>query len=143
MYPKHIFRHIAKYKSNTKKTMDQLVTVFKALSDKNRLRILAALTQHNELCACQLIELLQVAGATTSNHLGVLVRAGFLKSRKEGRWVYYRLVDLKGANREVAALSGLLKKELLEIHKGSEDEKLLKIILKSNPEEICRKQRQN
>lgn len=107
------------------------------------MRILTALMHHDELCACQLIELLQVAGATTSNHLGVLVRAGFLESRKEGRWVYYRLVDLQGANREVVSLLGVLQKELSENYGGSDDEKLLKEILKSNPEEICKRQRQN
>ncbi|MBN2063198.1 MAG: winged helix-turn-helix transcriptional regulator [Sedimentisphaerales bacterium] len=63
----------------------------KALSDLNRLRIVCAL-QGGELCACQLIELLGIAGATVSRHVKQLVDAGLVNSRKEGKWVYYSLV---------------------------------------------------
>ena len=65
--------------------------MLKALSDMNRLRIVTALGHYEELCACQITELLQVTGATVSRHLGILQHAGVLNSRKEGRWIYYRL----------------------------------------------------
>ena len=58
--------------------------VFKALGDRNRLRILASLLCHKELCACQIHEWLGVTGATASKHLGLLVDNGLIKSRKEG-----------------------------------------------------------
>ncbi len=64
----------------------------KALSDMNRLRIVCAL-QGGELCACQLIELLGIAGATVSRHVRQLVDAGLVNSRKEGKWIYYSLVS--------------------------------------------------
>jgi ArsR family transcriptional regulator len=67
--------------------MIQTVELFKALSDMNRLRIVVALGRYEELCACQITELLQVTGATVSRHLGVLQHAGVLKSRKEGRFL--------------------------------------------------------
>ena len=44
-----------------------------------------------ELCACQIHEWLGVSGATASNHLGILANAGFISSRKDGKWVHYRL----------------------------------------------------
>lgn len=63
----------------------------KVFSDRNRLRVVAALMNHDELCACHIIELLQVTGATASRHMDILLRAGAVKSRKAGRWVHYPL----------------------------------------------------
>jgi ArsR family transcriptional regulator, arsenate/arsenite/antimonite-responsive transcriptional repressor len=73
--------------------MDDTLLKLKALADKNRFRIFLALTRYDELCACQITELLQVTGATASRHLGILVTAGLLKSRKASRWVYFSLDD--------------------------------------------------
>ncbi|MDZ7667848.1 MAG: metalloregulator ArsR/SmtB family transcription factor [Desulfotignum sp.] len=73
--------------------MDDTLLKLKALADRNRLRIFLALTRYDELCACQITELLQVTGATASRHLGILVTAGLLKSRKASRWVYFSLED--------------------------------------------------
>lgn len=76
--------------------METMLEIFKALSDKNRMRIVAALSRYDELCACQITELLQVTGATASRHLSVLQHAGLVASRKDGRWMYYRLVPPSG-----------------------------------------------
>jgi len=46
-----------------------------------------------ELCLCQLIELLKLSPSTVSKHMSILNQAGLVASRKEGRWVYYRLPD--------------------------------------------------
>ncbi len=70
-----------------KKPLDQL----KALADRNRLRIVAALMKSNELCACHIVELLGVTGATASRHMDLLIRSGLVASRKDGRWVHYKL----------------------------------------------------
>ncbi len=66
------------------------IAIFKALSDRNRLRIVSALMKHEELCAHQLTELIQATGATASRHMGVLISSGLADSHKEGRRVYYR-----------------------------------------------------
>lgn len=71
--------------------MDTTLSVIKSISDKNRLRILSVLLVHKELCACQITEFLGVAGATASRHLGLMVNAGVLKNRKQGRWIYFRI----------------------------------------------------
>ncbi len=71
--------------------MNELTSTLKALSDRNRLRTVVALLSYDELCACQITALMQVAGATVSRHMGLLIAAGLVESRKEGRWVYYRL----------------------------------------------------
>lgn len=81
------FSQTTKYKDGMNKPLNAL----KALSDRNRLRVVAALMAHEELCACHILELLEVTGATASRHMGVLIRAGLVQSRKAGRWVHYRL----------------------------------------------------
>ncbi|NOY82457.1 MAG: winged helix-turn-helix transcriptional regulator [Kiritimatiellaeota bacterium] len=72
--------------------MRKILAVTKAFADENRLRILAAL-EHGERCVCEITELLELAPATVSKHLSQLYHAGLVDSRKEGRWVYYRLAD--------------------------------------------------
>ena len=70
--------------------MREFMNITKALSDKNRVRVLMFLGD-GELCVCQIIEMLGLAPSTVSKHLSVLQQAGLIESRKDGRWVYYRL----------------------------------------------------
>ncbi len=67
------------------------LSITKALADESRMRTVAALLRHKELCVCQLVELLQLATPTVSRHLAVLLGARLVQSRKDGRWVYYRI----------------------------------------------------
>ena len=118
--------------------MDKLTRILKALSDKNRLRIMTALMAHDELCACQLTELLGITGATVSRHLGVLSNADLVQSRKDGRWVYYR----HGKGVEFAApVLQWIKNNTLDSVDLQSDLELLKNITACDPEELCRKQR--
>ena len=70
-----------------------VISTAKALSDAHRVRVLAALRDRRELCVCQITELLGLATATVSRHMSLLQAAQLVDSRKEGRWVYYRLSD--------------------------------------------------
>ncbi len=72
--------------------MQNLVNVFKALSEETRLRILKLL-EHGELCVCDIVAALDMAQPKVSFHLNVLKEAGFLKDRKQGRWTHYSLDD--------------------------------------------------
>ena len=65
-------------------------SVFKALSDQNRLRIVGML-KDEEVCACRLLEEMEFTQPTLSHHMGILIRAGLVTFRKEGKWVYYSL----------------------------------------------------
>jgi len=64
--------------------------LFRAFSDKTRLRILHLL-MGGELCVCDLMDILKVPQAKTSRHLGYLRGAGLVKARDEGQWTYYSL----------------------------------------------------
>jgi DNA-binding transcriptional ArsR family regulator len=71
--------------------MLSFMNITKALSDENRVRILMALHAHDELCVCRINELLELAPSTVSKHLFLLKNARLVKSRKDGRWMHYRL----------------------------------------------------
>ena len=118
--------------------MDKLTALFKALSDRNRLRIVAALLKHDELCACQLTELIQVTGATASRHMGVLISSGLVDSRKEGRWVYYQI---RREQADGGVLVSWIKSQLSRDPDIALDAKTLDEITSCEPEDICRKQR--
>jgi ArsR family transcriptional regulator len=69
-----------------------LVTIFKALSDETRLRILKLL-ERGELCVCDIVAAFDMIQPKVSFHLSVLKQAGLLKDRKEGKWMHYRIDD--------------------------------------------------
>jgi ArsR family transcriptional regulator, arsenate/arsenite/antimonite-responsive transcriptional repressor len=76
--------------------LDSLETLFKALADRTRLRILGLLAA-GEVCVCDIHESLGLPQPTTSRHLAYLRRAGLVAARKDGLWVHYRLADLPDA----------------------------------------------
>ena len=75
--------------------------LFKALSDENRLQILAQLN-NEEKCACVLLEKLAISQPTLSHHMRILAEARLVECRKEGKWMYYSL--RRGAEEEMAGL---------------------------------------
>lgn len=70
--------------------MERLLTIFKALSEKTRLRILKLL-ENGELCVCDITDALNMTQPNISFHLGMLKEAGLINDRKEGRWMHYSL----------------------------------------------------
>ena len=71
----------------------QSETVFQALSDEVRIRILRLMVDSGEeVCLCELVDSLQESQTKLSRHLKVLRQAGLLSAQKDGRWVYHDLV---------------------------------------------------
>jgi len=68
------------------------VTMFKALANQHRVRILEALRE-GELCACELQVVLDAPQSTVASHLRELKDAGLVKTRRQGKWTYYRIGD--------------------------------------------------
>ena len=71
-----------KYQANAK--------VFKAFCDENRLMILEML-QSGEMCACHLLERMDIGQSTLSHHMKILCESGIVVGRKEGKWTYYSI----------------------------------------------------
>ncbi|MGA2972207.1 MAG: metalloregulator ArsR/SmtB family transcription factor [Candidatus Bathyarchaeia archaeon] len=78
-------------------TFRQLEAFFAALGDVTRLRMLKVIADE-ELCSCEVMAALTLTQPTTSHHLGILERAGLLSSRRNGKWVFYRMANPKVKN---------------------------------------------
>ena len=68
----------------------QIIKLFKALGDENRIQILRLL-QGGEKCGCQLLEEMSISQSTLSHHMKILCDVGIVLSRKEGKWMYYSI----------------------------------------------------
>lgn len=64
--------------------------IFKAFCDENRLQILEML-RSGEKCACKLLENLNIGQSTLSHHMKILLDAGIVISRIEGKWTHYSI----------------------------------------------------
>lgn len=71
--------------------------IFRAFSDRTRLRILSLLRAGDEVCVCDLIEVIGVPQAKVSRHLAYLRKAGLVRGRKDGLWVHYSLLPAGGS----------------------------------------------
>jgi len=69
-----------------------LSELFKILGDSTRMRILFVLFE-SEACTCDLAEVLKMTSSAISHQLKSLQRAKLVKSRRDGRTVYYSLAD--------------------------------------------------
>ncbi|HEY6376491.1 MAG TPA: metalloregulator ArsR/SmtB family transcription factor [Edaphobacter sp.] len=73
--------------------------LFLALGDRTRLRLLN-LIAGREVCVCHLVDVLGESQPKISRHLAYLRRAGVVRARREGKWMYYSMVapaDAAGA----------------------------------------------
>ena len=85
----------------------QITVIFKALCDENRVKIFRLL-QGGELCACHLIEQLELSQPTLSHHMTILCDSGLVVGRKEGKWMYYS-ISAEGTEVAVSVLRELTK----------------------------------
>lgn len=72
--------------------MQKLGQMFKAMSDETRLRILNLLSQQ-ELCVCDLVDILEELQTKVSRHLAYLKHTGWVVDRRESQWVFYALAE--------------------------------------------------
>jgi len=83
-------------------------SLFKALGDRNRLRIVAALARR-PACVCELAWALRLKQPNLSRHLRVLEGAGLVESSREGLWINYRLKPPVGATAFVKEIKKLTR----------------------------------
>jgi ArsR family transcriptional regulator, arsenate/arsenite/antimonite-responsive transcriptional repressor len=118
--------------------MRNLMAVLKALADKNRVRILMAI-HPGELCVCQIVELLGLAPSTVSKHMAILKQAQLVESRKEGRWIFYR-IDNDDSTIEAKEVTALVARLLADARQIRQDRVRLAQITKINRDQLCEKQ---
>lgn len=74
-------------------TVEALARTFHVLAEPSRLGIVAALLEAGELCVCDLAATARLSETSTSQHLRILRAERTVRSRREGRIVYYALDD--------------------------------------------------
>ena len=99
------------------KILNQYEKIFKALSDKSRLRILKMLIV-KPLCVCEITEILKLATSTVSNHLSILTDTGFIIGEKDGKWINYKINPYPDDN--------VVSSALLFVQLQIEDDELIK-----------------
>lgn len=71
---------------------EKVVNIFKALCDIRRVKIIKLL-KNGELCACNLLEKLDMGQSGLSYHMKILVDSSLVNCRVEGKWSHYSLSD--------------------------------------------------
>jgi len=76
--------------------MNELVLLSKAMSDVNRLKIIALIQREQKLCVCEICDTLQLSQPLVSRHLRQIKAAGLIVSEKKGKWMVYSLAEESG-----------------------------------------------
>jgi len=114
-------------------SMRQLISVFKAVADENRLRILKML-EKRRMCVCELAAVLGITRPSVSRHLSLMKSAGLVKNRRNGQWIEYELCE-ENINRYAPVIQSLLKEWLNESPIIKDDLKKAKSVRR---EKICK-----
>jgi len=116
------------------KSMQNLIKALKALSDETRLRIMKTLLER-ECCVCEIMQALDISQSRASRNLGMLQDAGFLKSSRQGAWVFYS-IDRQTANRYAASLARLLRDSPISNEVLKKDRERLKQAVRVGPKAL-------
>jgi ArsR family transcriptional regulator len=97
---------------------DATLEVLRALAHPLRLELVALVAARGPLCSCHLESDVDASQPQISKHLGILHRAGLLRRRREGRWVYFSIDEeaLDAAGDFVAELKASMHRPHLADH---------------------------
>ncbi|MCU1384397.1 MAG: transcriptional regulator, ArsR family [Acidobacteria bacterium] len=94
------------------KQLVAMETLFKALADSTRLRILGVLLT-GEVCVCHIHESLKITQPKASRHLAYLRRSGLVDTRRDGLWIHYRMAAVPDP--VLAAISDAVRHALTRV----------------------------
>lgn len=110
------------------KDLEALTTIYAALADATRLRILSLLGE-GEICVCHIHASLDVPQPTASRHLAYLRKSGLVEARRDGIWMHYRLAPQD--NPVVASVIAAALHALTHADISAKDERRLQIALRA------------
>jgi ArsR family transcriptional regulator len=121
----------SKIMGKTGKKAFDMERLFKALADRTRLRLLN-LIGGDEVCVCFFVEVLGTNQPKISRHLAYLRRAGVVETRREGKWMHYRIAVPE--NERAARLFAEVRAWLAEDREMQRDrERLVKVCCAPQP----------
>lgn len=108
------------------KQLNGMTTLFRALADETRLRILGLLLT-GEVCVCDIQDSLRIPQPKASRHLAYLRRAGLVHARRDGLWIHYRLAtptdravtDITEAVRHALTSSEEVQKDIRRLQRSA------------------------
>lgn len=103
-----------------------MVKIFKALSDKTRIRILNLLSIR-ELCVCEIETILDITQSNASRHLNRLKDAKIITDNKKSQWVFYKIDD--SFIKKHRLLYQYLNQKFKEVYECKQDLKKLKVYM--------------
>ena len=110
------------------KELDALTSIYAALADPTRLRILSLLSE-DEICVCHIHASLDVPQPTASRHLAYLRKSGLVEARRDGVWMHYRLAPIE--NPVIASVVKAALHALTHAAISAKDERRLQVTLKA------------
>ena len=114
--------------------MIDLISVLKAVGDKNRMRILKML-EIKRMCVCEIAAVLGIKQPSVSRHLVIMKNAGLIKDERNGQWIDYALCT-EAINRYAPELLAKIKGWINDDKTIIEDRKKIKTLCR---ERLCRK----
>jgi ArsR family transcriptional regulator, arsenate/arsenite/antimonite-responsive transcriptional repressor len=120
--------------------MEQLVQMYKALSEDMRLRIMMLLIQ-GELCVCDLMTIFEQPQSKVSRHLAYLKHSGLIQGKRVGTWMHYSIKEPLDIT--IDAQLAFMKQQFgrlpvfLEDIRRLEDVKKQKLCDNSSPDPTC------
>ena len=66
----------------------------KIINDPTRLKIMKLLAKNKTMCACKILEELNISQGTLSHHMKSLVLSGFVSCSRKGKWCHYSLLPM-------------------------------------------------
>lgn len=111
------------------KELDGLTSIYAALADPTRLRILSLLSE-DEICVCHIHASLDVPQPTASRHLAYLRKSGLVEARRDGIWMHYRLAPID--NPVLRAVVKAALHALTHTPVTAKDERRLQVALKAS-----------
>lgn len=112
-----------------------LIGVLKAVSDKNRMRIIKMLEKKN-MCVCELVAVLKIKQPSVSKHLSILRNVGIIQDERNGQWIDYSLCTEK-VNKYSPIIQSMIKDCLNDDPIIKSDLQKIKTLLR---QDLCKKQ---
>ena len=93
--------------------MKKEAELFKSLADETRVKMLWLLMGREELCVCDIMGVLAITQSKASRHLRYLYHLGWVKDRRDGVWMNYRLSVAPGSpeDRHLKLLAEILSSQ--------------------------------
>jgi ArsR family transcriptional regulator len=113
----------------------QVARILKALAEPTRLRLLCLLSQFEEICVCELTEIMELPQYHISRHLSVLRHLGLVVDHREGTRVHYRLA---ANNQFLRDLAEVLKEAAAQCPRAIRDVELADKVLGTSTDAVVR-----